>query len=54
MGRTCSTHWEYEKCIQNFVGKPEGKVSFGKTQEYMGNNIRMYLKVNRLGGCGLD
>jgi hypothetical protein len=25
MGRACSMHWGYEKCIQNFILKREGK-----------------------------
>jgi hypothetical protein len=31
MGETCSVHGGDEKCIQNFVGKPEVKILLGKS-----------------------
>jgi hypothetical protein len=46
VGGICSTHGRYEKCIQNFFGKPEGK----RYRRRWEDNIRMNLgKVWREG-----
>jgi hypothetical protein len=39
---------------KRLVGKPEGKSPLGRPRHRYEDNIRINLKRNRLGGCGLD
>ena len=36
------------------VGKPEGRIQFGRPRHRLENNIKMNLKRNIVGSCGLD
>jgi len=36
MGGACSMHGSYEKCVQNFIGKPEEKRPLGRTSHRWG------------------
>jgi hypothetical protein len=44
MGGACSTHVRDEKCIQNYVRKPEGKRPLGSHMCRYKDNIRTDLK----------
>jgi hypothetical protein len=44
MGAVCSTNERDEKCIQNLVGKPEGKRPFGRPRHRWEVNIVMDLR----------
>jgi hypothetical protein len=46
--------WRYEKCIQILVGKSEGKRPLGRPRLKWEDKIRMDLKRNRVGWCGVD
>jgi hypothetical protein len=49
MGGTCSTCGRDERCIQVLVGKPEGKISLGRSRHKWEDNINMDLREV---GCG--
>jgi hypothetical protein len=51
MSEECSTHRRDEKCIQNFVGKPEVKRPFGKPRSRWEDNFRLDLR--KIGWKGL-
>jgi hypothetical protein len=44
MGGTCNTHVSYEKCVQSFVGKLEGKRALGRPRCRWEDNIKMDLR----------
>jgi len=44
MGGACSTYGEEEKCIQELVGKPEGKRPLGGPRHRWEDNIKMDLQ----------
>jgi len=44
MSEAYNTHGRDEKCIRSFVGKPQGKRSFGKPRRRWEDDIRMYLR----------
>jgi hypothetical protein len=44
MGRACSTYGRYERCIQGFGGKPEGR-SLQQRRSIWDNNIKTYLQT---------
>jgi hypothetical protein len=48
MGGACGWLGKDEKCIQNFVGKREGKRPFGMPRHRWKNNIRTELRET---GC---
>jgi hypothetical protein len=49
MGGACSTYGGEEKCMQNFVGKPEVKMPFGRSRSRWEGIIKMDLQEV---GCG--
>jgi hypothetical protein len=53
MGGACNTDGRYQKCINIFVGKPEGKRTLGRPR-CRWENIRLHIKGNRIKRCGLD
>jgi hypothetical protein len=54
MGRACSTNGETRNVYKILVGKPEGKRSLGRPRGRCADNIKMDLKRDRMGWCGLD
>jgi hypothetical protein len=55
MGEVCSTHGEIRNAYKIVFGKSEGKSLFGRQRRRsIWENISMYIKGNRVGGCGLD
>jgi hypothetical protein len=45
VGRACGMHRTYENCIQIFfIGKPEGKIPFGRRKHRLKDNIKMALR----------
>ena len=44
MSRTCSTYGATQKCLQSFVGKPEGKRPLGRPRRRWEDNIKMDLR----------
>jgi len=54
MNRLCGTYARDEKCIQNYGRKTEREMSFRRPRRRWYDNIRMDLRRNRFGGCGLD
>ena len=44
MGGTCSTYGEGEKCIQGFVGTPEGERTLGRSRHRWEDNFEMDLQ----------
>jgi hypothetical protein len=44
MGRACSMYWGEEKCVQDFVGKPEGERPLGRPRHRWEDNIEMDLQ----------
>jgi hypothetical protein len=44
MGRVCSTNGGEEECIEELVGKPEGKRPPGRPRHRWVNNIKMDLR----------
>jgi hypothetical protein len=53
MGGTCSKHDRKENVCKILVGTPESKRPLGRTEIGWEDNIRMYLKRNMAGRCGL-
>jgi len=49
MGGACSIYGGEERCIQFFVGKPEGKRPLGRPRHRWEDNIKMGLQET---GCG--
>jgi len=54
MGGACSTYGGDERCIQGFVGKPEGKRPLGRPMCRWEDNIKMDLQVVGWRWYGLD
>jgi hypothetical protein len=54
MSRACSTHGRYEKFIQIWVGKPEGKRPLLRPGHRWEDNIKNGSSRNREVGFGLD
>jgi hypothetical protein len=54
MGRACSKHEREDEYIWVLVGKPEGKRPLGKPRLRWEDNIKIDLRVNRMGWYGLD
>jgi len=52
MVRACSTHEGEERCIQDFVGKPEVKIPLGRPRRRWEDNIKMDLQ--EVGCEGID
>jgi hypothetical protein len=44
MGNPCSTHGRNEKCVQNFVAKPEWRRTLGRPKRRWEENIRKDLR----------
>jgi len=44
MGGGCSTHERDDKCVQDFVRKPDGKRPLGRHRRSWEDNIRMDLR----------
>jgi hypothetical protein len=49
VGGTCGTHGVGERCLQGFVGKPEGKRPLGRPRRRWEDNIKL-----DLGEIGID
>jgi hypothetical protein len=43
MGGSCGTYGGEEKCMQGFVGNPEGKRPLGRPNRRRDNGIKIYL-----------
>jgi hypothetical protein len=54
VGRACSTNWEKRNAYRILVGTPEGKRPLGRPRRKWVNNIKMYLKRDRMGWDELD
>jgi hypothetical protein len=54
MGRACSTNGETRNAYRILVGKPEGKRPLGRPRRRWVGNIKIDLKRDRMGWCGLD
>jgi len=54
MGGLCSTHVKDESAYKILIGKSEGKRPCPRPKRRWENNIRMDLKRNWVGRCGLD
>jgi hypothetical protein len=52
MGRACSTNREKSNPYRILVGKPEGKISLGRSRRRWEDNIRMDLR--KIGWGGMD
>jgi hypothetical protein len=50
MGRTCGTYGGEERCIQDLVGKPEGRRPLGRPRRRWEDNIKMDLREVGWGG----
>jgi hypothetical protein len=44
MGGACSTYGGVERRVQDFLGKPEGKLPLGRSTRRCKNNIKMDLQ----------
>ena len=44
MGRACSTHGTIQKCLQNLVGRPEGKETLRRLRGRWEDNIEVDLR----------
>jgi hypothetical protein len=51
MGGACSAYEGEERRVQGLVGKPEGKITLGRTRRRWGDNIKVDLQ--EVGG-GMD
>jgi hypothetical protein len=54
VGRACGTHGRRKKAYKVLVGKPEGKIPFGRPRHRWEEWVRIDLGEIGLGGCGLD
>ena len=52
IGGACSTYGGEQRCIQDLVGKPEGKRPLGRTRRKWDDNIKMDLQ--EVGSEGTD
>ena len=52
MGRAYSTYWGENRCTQGFCGETRGKETAWKTQAWMRDNIKIYLR--KVGWEGMD
>jgi hypothetical protein len=44
VGRTCGTHGRGEECVQDLMGKPEGKRPLGRPRRRWEDGVRMDLR----------
>jgi hypothetical protein len=53
IGGVCSTYGRDEKCIQVAVGKSDWRRLLGRTRPRCEDNVKIGIKTNTMGGCGL-